>query len=88
MATALPAPNPHPAESLVASLRCPECGETVYPVPPIDWPLSGFRVTPDASHADGTALCPVPGPHGSQPGTPVAAPVTGAAAPARSADAR
>ncbi|MGX6606191.1 hypothetical protein ACWKSP_29320 [Micromonosporaceae bacterium Da 78-11] len=61
-----------PAEP--GSLRCPECGQPARPVPPRDWPLAGFAVRPGASHLDGTALCPVYGPHGAQPALPVGAP--------------
>ncbi|MEU8159494.1 hypothetical protein [Micromonospora parva] len=53
------------------SLRCPECGEPARPVPPRDWPLNGFTPRPAASHHDGTPLCPVPGPNGSQPADPI-----------------
>lgn len=62
-------PTPPPG-----SLRCPECGEPARPVPPRDWPLDGFASRPDASHHDGTPLCPVPGPTGSQPAEPIGAP--------------
>ncbi|MEU8182041.1 hypothetical protein AB0B86_14885 [Micromonospora sp. NPDC049047] len=53
------------------SLRCPECGEPARPVPPRDWSLNGFTPRPAASHHDGTSLCPVPGPNGSQPADPI-----------------
>ncbi|MEV7231243.1 hypothetical protein AB0M79_30130 [Polymorphospora sp. NPDC051019] len=56
------------------SLRCPECGEPARPVPPRDWPLDGFASRPAASHHDGTPLCPVPGPNGSQPAEPIGVP--------------
>ncbi|MFD1083463.1 hypothetical protein [Micromonospora andamanensis] len=56
------------------SLRCPECGEPARPVPPRRWPLDGFASRPATSHHDGTPLCPVPGPHGSQPAEPIATP--------------
>jgi len=52
-------------------LRCPECGEPARPTPPRHWPLDGFVSRPAASHRDGTPLCPVPGPEGSQPADPV-----------------
>jgi len=61
-----------PAES--GSLRCPECGEPARAVPPRKWPLDAFLARPGASHTDGTALCPVPGPYGSQPASPVGVP--------------
>lgn len=61
-----------PAEP--GSLRCPECDQPARPVPPREWPLAGFAVRPGASHLDGTALCPVYGPHGAQPAEPVGAP--------------
>lgn len=53
------------------SLRCPECGEPARPVPPRHWPLDGFASRPATSHRDGTPLCPVPGPDGSQPAEPI-----------------
>ncbi|BCJ63015.1 hypothetical protein [Polymorphospora rubra] len=56
------------------SLRCPECGEPARPVPPRDWPLNEFVPRPAASHHDGTPLCPVPGPNGSQPADPIGVP--------------
>ncbi|WP_249714607.1 hypothetical protein [Rhizomonospora bruguierae] len=56
------------------SLRCPECGELARLMPPREWPLAGFAARPGASHADGTPLCPVPGPNGSQPAEPVGVP--------------
>ncbi|MEU8370077.1 hypothetical protein [Micromonospora tulbaghiae] len=56
------------------SLRCPECGEPARPVPPRRWPLDGFASRPAASHHDGTPLCPVPDPNGSQPADPIGAP--------------
>ncbi len=55
-------------------VRCPECGERALLVPPTDWPLRDFMATPAASHTDGTALCPVPGPYGSQPAEPISTP--------------
>jgi hypothetical protein len=61
-----------PAEP--GSFRCPECGEPARPVPPREWPLAGFAARPGASHLDGTPLCPVYGPHGSQPAEPVGVP--------------
>lgn len=67
----------HPAPYRAAtpgSLRCPECGAPARMVPPREWPLSGWSARPAASHLDGTALCPVPGPHGSQPADPIGAP--------------
>ncbi|GIE93919.1 hypothetical protein [Paractinoplanes rishiriensis] len=36
--------------------------------------LAAFLARPAASHTDGTALCPVPGPDGSQPAIPVGVP--------------
>ncbi|GAB3076430.1 hypothetical protein [Micromonospora schwarzwaldensis] len=56
------------------SLRCPECEQPALLVPPRDWPLNGFAARPAAPHTDGTPLCPVPGPHGSQPAEPVGVP--------------
>jgi hypothetical protein len=47
-------------------LRCPECREPAQHRPPDAWPLS-WLPRPDASHRDGTPLCPVPGPHGRNP---------------------
>ncbi len=69
-------PDDHDRNGAAApgSLRCPECGEPARPVPPRDWPLSGLAARPAASHLDGTALCPVPGPHGSQPAEPTGTP--------------
>ncbi|WP_236718643.1 hypothetical protein [Actinoplanes sp. TFC3] len=67
-------PHDHDRPAEPGSLRCPECGEPARPVPPREWPLAGFAAGPGASHLDGTALCPVPGPHGSQPAEPVGAP--------------
>lgn len=66
-------PNHHGAAA-PGTLRCPECGEPARPVPPREWPLEGWSARPVASHLDGTALCPVPGPHGSQPADPIGAP--------------
>lgn len=66
-------PGYHPAAA-PGSLRCPECGTPARPVPPREWPLEGWLARPAASHLDGTALCPVPGPHGSQPAYPVGTP--------------
>jgi hypothetical protein len=63
----------HLTAAAPGSLRCPECGEPARPVPPRDWPLQGWQARPAASHLDGTALCPVPGPHGSQPADPIGA---------------
>lgn len=61
-------PHNHPHGPTVApgSLCCPECAERARPVPPRRWPLDGFASRPAASHHDGTPLCPVPGPNGSQ----------------------
>jgi len=42
-------------------------------VPPREWPLAAFVPRPAASHLDGTPLCPVPSPHGSQPAEPAGA---------------
>lgn len=52
---------------------CPECREPARHRPPDPWPLS-WLPRPAASHRDGTPLCPVPGPHGSQPAQPTRAP--------------
>jgi hypothetical protein len=71
----IPPHHPHPTPAAESgSLRCPACGQPARLVPPADWPLSGFAARPGASHLDGTALCPVPGPHGSQPAEPVGVP--------------
>ncbi|MET8278504.1 hypothetical protein [Micromonospora sp. NPDC005174] len=70
-------PHIHPDHGQTAgpgSLRCPECEQPARLVPPRDWPLNGFAARPGASHTDGTPLCPVPGPNGSQPADPVGAP--------------
>ena len=70
-------PSDHPDHNGAAasgSLLCPECGTPARPIPPREWPLEGWLARPAASHLDGTALCPVPGPHGSQPAEPVGAP--------------
>ncbi|WP_231394935.1 hypothetical protein [Micromonospora sp. CNB394] len=70
-------PHDHPDHGLTTgpgSLRCPECEQPALLVPPRDWPLNGFAARPAASHTDGTPLCPVPGPHGSQPADPVGVP--------------
>lgn len=49
---------------------CPECGEHVVPVPPLNWITPGE--VPGWTHAsDGTALCPVVGPAGYRPAQPV-----------------
>ncbi len=64
----------HGPTSAPGSLRCPECGEPARTMPPRDWPLDGFASRPATSHHDGTPLCPVPGPNGSQPADPVGAP--------------
>ena len=64
----------HPVAVAPGSLRCPECGAAVRPVPPRDWPLAGFAARPGASHLDGTPLCPVYGLHGAQPADPVGVP--------------
>jgi hypothetical protein len=48
---------------------CPECGQPAVPSPPTSWtPAWGPR--PSYSHVDGEPLCPVVGPHGSQPADP------------------
>ncbi|MGW5557594.1 hypothetical protein ACWER9_10270 [Micromonospora sp. NPDC003944] len=67
-------PDHEPTTPGPGSLRCPECKEPARLVPPRDWPLNGFAACPGASHTDGTPLCPVPGPNGSQPADPVGAP--------------
>jgi hypothetical protein len=54
-------------------LACPECKEPARTVPPRDWPLARWAPRPAYSHHDGTALCPVPATHGSQPAEPVPA---------------
>ncbi len=64
----------HGPTPVPGSLRCPECKEPARPMPPRDWPLNGFVPRPAASHHDGTPLCPVPGPNGSQPANPVGVP--------------
>jgi hypothetical protein len=54
---------------------CPECGEPAVHQPPTDltpWQAHG-RERPWWSHADGSALCPVTGPDGYEPATPVRA---------------
>lgn len=61
----------HPGPGL---LRCPECGEPARTVAPSDWPMPETMPRPAASHHDGTPLCPVPGPHGSQPAEPITDP--------------
>ncbi|WBB53873.1 hypothetical protein [Verrucosispora sp. WMMD573] len=66
--------HPHGPTVTPGSLRCPECGEPARPAPPRRWPLDGFAPRPATSHHDGTPLCPVPGPHGSQPVEPIATP--------------
>lgn len=67
-----PHDHPHHAPTHApGSLRCPECGEPARTTPPRDWPLDGFASRPVASHYDGTPLCPVPGPNGSQPADPI-----------------
>ncbi|MGA5305948.1 hypothetical protein ACPCHT_39085 [Nucisporomicrobium flavum] len=70
-------PHDHPDRHGAAapgSLRCPECDTPARTVPPREWPLEGWLARPGASHLDGTALCLVPGPHGSQPADPIGAP--------------
>ncbi len=56
-------------------LACPECAEPVRATPPAarEWLLAGWMPRPGYSHHDGTPLCPVPGPNGSQPACPVRA---------------
>jgi hypothetical protein len=49
---------------------CPQCGEQALDVPPRVWLLSGWLPRPAHSHYDGTPLCPVSGPRGSQPAEP------------------
>ncbi|GAA2849493.1 hypothetical protein GCM10010472_03100 [Pseudonocardia halophobica] len=49
---------------------CPECGDPVVPVPPVNWITPG--PTPAWTHrSDGTALCPVVTPAGYRPAEPV-----------------
>ncbi|MEV8515903.1 hypothetical protein [Dactylosporangium sp. NPDC051484] len=68
-------PESHPAHPAgPGALSCPECGEAVRAVPPIEWPLAGWTPRPGYAHHDGTPLCPVPGPGGSGPAEPVTAP--------------
>ncbi|GIF04666.1 hypothetical protein [Actinoplanes siamensis] len=57
-------------------LRCPECGEPARTVAPSEPPMPEAMPRPAASHQDGTPLCPVPGPHGSQPADPITDPAT------------
>lgn len=56
------------------SLRCPECDEAAWPVPPTEWPLAGFAARPASSHADGSPLCLVYGEGGVRPAEPVGVP--------------
>lgn len=51
---------------------CPECGEPVQPVPPLQWP-AGNGPRPGWSHLDGEPLCPVIGEKGYVPAEPEAA---------------
>lgn len=54
---------------------CPECGEPARPVRPatlVPYAAHGLPV-PAWSHTDGEPLCPVIGPAGYQPATPVPA---------------
>ncbi|GAA0490923.1 hypothetical protein Ade02nite_23310 [Paractinoplanes deccanensis] len=69
-------PPTHPAHDPAepGSLRCPECGEPARAVAPSDWSMPAAMPRPAASHHDGTPLCPVPGPHGSQPADPITHP--------------
>ncbi|MGA5304575.1 hypothetical protein ACPCHT_32020 [Nucisporomicrobium flavum] len=67
-------PHAHAPAAAPGSPRCPECGDPARPVGPTEWPLAGFAARPAASHADGTPLCPVVGPHGCQPADPVGVP--------------
>lgn len=77
-------------------LVCPECDEPARRVPPTGY-LPPWGIRPDASHTDGSPLCPVIGLHGYQSADPVpagtstptgAAPTGAAPAAARTADAR
>lgn len=53
-------------------LRCPECDEPVRNTPPDGWwGMPEFVAEPEHSHVDGTPLCPVYGPDGITPATPV-----------------
>lgn len=52
---------------------CPECSEQAQPAPPdtiLSYASHGIAV-PAWSHLDGEPLCPVMGPGGYEPATPV-----------------
>jgi hypothetical protein len=71
-------------------LVCPECEEPARRVPPTGY-LPAWGTRPDASHTDGSPLCPVIGAHGYQSADPVPAgtpaPTGTAPAAVRTADA-
>jgi hypothetical protein len=52
-------------------LVCPECYGSVRPLPPTEWGMPGCYPLPSYAHADCTPLCPVYGPDGVQPASPV-----------------
>ena len=52
------------------ALVCPECGEPAQARPPTSW-TPAWGPAPAHSHTDGEPLCPVVGPTGYQPATPV-----------------
>lgn len=62
-------PQADSTEGRCVVLRCPECAEPAYRVPPVDW-IAGWGPRPNAAHGDGTPLCPVMGPHGYRPADP------------------
>lgn len=66
-------PDNATAQAPPTALRCFECGEPAYRVPPVEW-LVGWGPRPDAAHGDGTPLCPVMGATGYRPADPHPAP--------------